>query len=140
MGSKANSEIALGDVRATSYNAATANAVGYVGTIEDAIAQIQAEPDEERPYWPLRISRERYELLGFLGVLRSAGEMSGLRGWSAGIPTVWTGNGFRTLFRTPEDDAVEYGAPDQPDEPGFYTLAYAIKHWPHCFKASGEAK
>ena len=53
MTSKTNSDIALGDVRSTSFDAASANLVGYVGTIEDALAQIRAEDDVVRPYWPL---------------------------------------------------------------------------------------
>lgn len=114
MTSKTNSDIALGDVRATSYDAATANVHGYVGTIDDALAQIRAEPDVPRPYWPLNISRERFELLGFLGVLKV---QKGVKGGP------------------PEDDTVEYGAPAAPsDEPGFYTLAYAQKHFPSNFK------
>lgn len=112
MTSKTNSDIALGDVRATSYDAATANVHGYVGTIDDALAQIRAEPDVARPYWPLNISRERFELLGFLGVLNLPPRLLGGK----------------------EDDTVEYGAPEQPVEPGFYTLAYAQKHFPSNFK------
>jgi hypothetical protein len=82
MGSKA-----LGDVRETSYNAATANPYGYMGSIDDAIAQIRAEPDEVRGYWPLNISRERHELLGFLRVLRSKTELSGVQ-VEVGMPDV----------------------------------------------------
>jgi hypothetical protein len=112
MTSKTNSNIALGDVRSTSYNAETANPYGYQGTIDDAIAQIRAEPEEVRAYWPLNISRERHELLGFLGVLNVPPRLIGGR----------------------EDDSVEYGVPEAPVEPGFYTLAYAQKHFPQSFK------
>jgi hypothetical protein len=105
------------DIRATSYNAATANPNGYTGTIDDAIAQIRAEPDEVRAYWPLNVSRERHELLGFLGVHK------------AGAWGPWR-NAYMVKA---EDDTVEYGAPEAPVEPGFYTLAYARKAWPHNF-------
>ena len=118
MTSKSNSDVALGDVRATSYNAATANPNGYTGTIDDAIAQIRAEPNEVRAYWPLNISRARYELLGFLGVHK------------AGAWGPWR-NAYMAKV---EDDTVEYGAPEAPVEPGFYTLAYARKAWPRNFK------
>ena len=65
------------DIRRTSYNATTANPYGYQGTIDDAIAQIRAEPNEVRAYWPFNISRERHELLSFLGVHKPKSELSG---------------------------------------------------------------
>jgi hypothetical protein len=118
MTSKSNSDVALGDVRATSYNAATANPNGYTGTIDDVIAQIRAEPDEVRAYWPLNVSRERHELLGFLN-----------------IPTARAGFGpaYRAFMSKVEDDSVAYGAPEAPREPGKWSLAYAQKRWPECF-------
>jgi hypothetical protein len=117
MTSKTNSDIALGDVRSTSYNAATANPYGYTGTIEDVIAQIRAEPEEVRGYWPLNVTRERHELLGFLG----AHKVGAFGPWR---------NAYMAKV---EDDTVEYGVP----EPGFYTLAYARKAWPQSFSDSG---
>jgi hypothetical protein len=114
------------DIRATSYNAATANPNGYVGTIDDVIAQIRAEPNEVRVYWPLNMSRERHELLGFLGVIRRSRPMSGVE------MEVYSEDDFDHEAYT-EDDSVEYGAPEAPVEPGFYTLAYARKAWPHNF-------
>jgi len=121
------------DIRRTSYNAATANPYGYQGTIDDAIAQIRAEPDEVRAYWPLNISRERHELLGFLGVLKSKSEMSGEQ-IEVGMP-----GAYIFPMNEDEDDSVEYGAPEQPPEqppePGFYTLAYAQKNFPSNFEA-----
>jgi hypothetical protein len=125
MTSKTNSNIALGDVRSTSYNAQSANPYGYQGSIDDAIAQIRTEPDEVRAYWPLNISRERHELLGFLGVHQKH---------FSGIQLPHADRGLRPLFVTPEDDSVEYGVPEAPVEPGFYTLAYAQKHFPQSFK------
>ncbi len=108
------------DIRATSYNAATANPNGYTGTIDDVIAQIRSEPEEVRTYWPFNtMSRERYELLGFLGILKVAQQYSPWRN--------------RVMAKV-EDDSVAYGAPEQPVEPGFYTLAYAQKHFPGCFQ------
>ncbi len=107
------------DIRTTSYNAATANPSGYTGTIDDAIAQIRAEPDEVRAYWPLNVSRERHELLGFLGVHK--------RNFS-GVQAPASRRSKRTVSR--EDWSVEYGAPEAL---GFYTLAYAREAWPHNF-------
>jgi hypothetical protein len=109
------------DIRTTSYNAATANPNGYTGTIDDAIAQIRAEPDEVRAYWPLNVSRERHELLGFLGVHKR-----NLSGVQAPGPERPNGSCY-------EDWSVEYGAPEAPVEPGFYTLDYARQAWPQNF-------
>src|SRR5271166_903301 len=92
------------DIRTTSYDAKTANAFGYQGTIEDALAQIRSEPDVEPT------TSARAELLMFLGVNRIP---------SAG-PSVEM------------DESPRYG--DEPStEPGFYTLAYAQKHFPESF-------
>lgn len=131
MTSKTNSDVALGDVRSTSYNAATANPNGYVGTIDDAIAQIRAEPDEVRAYWPLNISRERHELLGFLGVLKPAHRMSGAQALGPERAESRCSQCDGSCY---EDWTVEYGVPEAPVEPGFYTLAYAQKHFPQSFK------
>jgi hypothetical protein len=122
------------DIRATSYNAATANPNGYTGTIDDAIAQIRAEPDEVRAYLPLNASRERHELLGFLGVHKR--NFSGVQG-SAG----WTVDGDYRYPAAPtvENWSVEYGAPEAPVEPGKWSLAYAKKRWPECFANETEA-
>lgn len=120
------------DIRATSYNAATANPRGYIGTLDDALAQVRAEPDEVRTYWPFNVSRERHELLGFLGVGRSKLDMSGAqqRVRSSDITRYELG----LMAAIPEDDSVEYGAPVAPSEPPFYSLAYAQKHFPETFK------
>jgi hypothetical protein len=111
------------DIRTTSYDAAHARPFGYQGTIDDVIAQIRAEPEEVRAYWPLNISRERFELLDFLNVHKVS--------WHFGP---WR----RQFMAKVEDDSVEYGAPEQPQEPSFYTLDYARKAWPHNF-ANGES-
>lgn len=52
----------VNDIRSTSYDAATANAVGYTGTIPEALAQIRAEPEIGRR------GAGRRELLSFLRV------------------------------------------------------------------------
>ena len=116
----------VNDIRSTSYDAETAQSTPYEGTIDDAIAQIRSERDIVRPYWPLNMSRERYELLGFLGVHK------------AGVYGPWR-NAYMAKV---EDDTVEYGVPAaQPEpEPGFYTLEYARKAWPQSFSDSGEVK
>jgi hypothetical protein len=124
----------VNDVRSTSYNAATANPDGYMGSIDDAIAQIKAEPDEVRGYWPMNMSRERYELLGFLGVLRPVELMSGVQLWPRNVDVTRSMLARLARARVPEDDTVVYGAPEAPVEPGFYTLAYAQKHFPQSFK------
>ncbi len=123
------------DIRATSYNAATANAVGYIGTIDDAIAQIRAEDDEVRAPWTLNTSRERFELLGFLGVhKRIFSGVQGAPGWNV------DGDYHHPAAPTVEDWSVEYGAPEAPREPGKWSLAYAQKRWPECFANDGEGK
>jgi len=134
MTSKAQSASALGDVRSTSYNAATANAVGYIGTIDDAIAQIRAEDDEVRAPWTLNINRERFELLGFLGVNRSKSGMSGVQ-VEVHLPGVYV-----FPMNEDEDDSVAYGAPEAPREPGKWSLAYAQKRWPECFANETRAE
>jgi hypothetical protein len=121
------------DIRTTSYNAATANPRGYQGTLVQALAEVRAEADEARTYWPLNISRERHELLGFLGVFKPAGAMSGLQAVnpSQRVP--------RLLPEAdPYLDYVEYGAPEAPPEPSFYSLAYAKKHFPQSFKDTSK--
>jgi hypothetical protein len=116
------------DIRATSYNAATANPNGYTGTIDDAIAQIRAEPDEVRVPWTFNMSREHYELLGFLRVLRSKTELSGVQ-VEVGMPAVY-------VFPMNEDEdwSVDYGAPEAAEEPGKYSLERALRDWPHNFQ------
>lgn len=114
------------DIRATSYNAATANPNGYTGTIDDAIAQIRAEPDEVRAYWPLNMSRERHELLGFLGVFKPEHKLYGIQ--EELLPFDDEGVVYE------EDDTVVYGAPEAPVEPGKYSLERALRDWPENFK------
>ena len=92
------------DIRTTSYDAKTANAFGYQGTIEDALEQIRSEPDVEPTI------SARAELLMFLGVDKVP---------SAG-PSVEM------------DESPRYGLEPSTD-PGFYTLAYAQKHFPESF-------
>jgi hypothetical protein len=53
------------DIRTTSYDVLAARPFGYQGTIEDALAQIRAEPDEQAQHISARA-----ELLRYLGVDR----------------------------------------------------------------------
>ena len=92
------------DIRTTSYDVNQANAFGYVGTIEDALAQIRAETQ-----FPVT-NRARAELEYYLGVKRAP---------SAG-PSVEL------------DEGAWYGEPDPSadkqlgvNDPGFYGLANA---------------
>jgi hypothetical protein len=119
------------DIRTTSYDELAARPDGYIGTIEDALAQIRAEPDIGK----YSSSYTRWELEYYLGVRRSP---------SAG-PSVEL------------DQDIRYGTPDTvtlPEgerlagvevwgaahEPGFYTLDYAMKHWPHNFSLDARVK
>jgi hypothetical protein len=98
------------DIRRTSYNVATANAVGYQGTIDDALAQIRAESDVNNG------RQARAELLDYLGVqnLRDQALID------AGGPSVDL------------DENTRYG--DEPSaDPGVYSLAYALKFFPGSF-------
>jgi hypothetical protein len=79
------------DIRATSYDARYANPNGYQGTIDDALAQIRAEPGRIK-YSPTEARRRvRGELLHYLGVSKLSGESKG--------PS------------TADDQDVRYGAP-----------------------------
>jgi hypothetical protein len=113
------------DIRSTSYDAATANAVGYVGTIEDALAQIRAEDDV-----PAK-NRARAELLHFLGADKSVTELSGIQAPPDHMPGVYV-----FPLNEEEDWSVHYGEPERVEsaEPGFYTLSYALKHFPKAFE------
>lgn len=109
---------AVNDVRATSFDAASHRPEGYQGTIDDVIAQIRAEPDVARPYWALNMSPERYELLGFLGILK--------------VPQQY--GPWRNRFMAKvEDDTVEYGVPEAADGPSPYSLEYAQRNFPGNF-------
>ena len=90
------------DIRTTSYDALNANPNGYVGTIDDALAQIRSSPSV--PRFTRGYARE--ELLNYLGVKAS---------YSNG-PSVEL------------DEYVRYGAEDVTlgvYDPGFYSLANA---------------
>ena len=93
------------DIRTTSYDELAARPFGYQGTIEDVLAQIRAEPNV-----PRNRLNGRAELLMFLGADRVP---------SAG-PSVEL------------DESPRYGF-EPSTEPGFYTLAYAQKHFPESF-------
>jgi hypothetical protein len=111
------------DIRTTSYDAATANAHGYQGTIEDALAQVRSEVAVA----PRRNGRQ--ELLGFLRVDRSVTELSGLQSHLQ--------VGAYRLPPSTEDDSVVYGPAYEdrnyivPREDGpvisKYSLEYAIQ-------------
>jgi hypothetical protein len=53
------------DIRTTSYDVLAARPFGYTGTIDDVLAQIRAEPDEQAQHISARA-----ELLRYLGVDR----------------------------------------------------------------------
>jgi hypothetical protein len=90
------------DIRPTSYDALSANPYGYVGTIEDALAQISTEPTlKPSP------SYGRTELRAFLRVPPKHLSVS-------------TGPSVEL------DQDVRYGAPELGiNDPGFYGLANA---------------
>jgi hypothetical protein len=113
------------DIRTTSYDAATANAFGYQGTIEDALWQIAADPDVPAQ------NHGRAELLKFLGVDKALSQLSGIQ--QPGNPFAREGYFEDDLGRpTIEDDSVEYGAPTLKISP--YSLEYAQQHWPENFQ------
>lgn len=89
------------DIRTTSYDANTANAVGYQGSLDDALAQIRQELDIAAP------NKARAELLHYLGVDRDIREMSGEQVDNDLAVYLRRAN----LFTSPADDSVEYGAP-----------------------------
>lgn len=95
------------DIRSTSYDALAARPFGYTGTIDEVIAQIRSEPDTA----PKPFGTERAELLMFLGVNKVTN----------------TGPSVEL------DENPRYGVPEN-NEPGFYTLAYAQKHFPDSFR------
>jgi hypothetical protein len=93
------------DIRTTSYDELTANPDGYQGTIEDVLSDIRAEVNRLPPNL-----NGRAELLHYLGVDRIA----------SNGPSV-------------EMDAdARYGF-EPSTEPSFYSLAYALKHFPGSF-------
>jgi hypothetical protein len=104
------------DIRTTSYDAATANAFGYQGTIEDVLAQVRAEVDVKPTI------NGRQELLGYLGVNRSV--FSGVQAHSF---SQVASEVFREQFMARvEDDSVEYGTGTSP-QISKYSLEYAIE-------------
>jgi len=135
MTSKSQSAAALGDIRTTSYDAAAANPDGYQGTLDDALTQVRTTPEPAATYWPLNMSRSRFELLGFLGLNRPTFTMSGQQM----LPTasrITQDLLVRMSQRIhPEDDSVEYGAPELPVGMSKYSLEYALSHWPENFGA-----
>ena len=122
MTSKTNSDIALGDVRSTSADMNYFFTDGFSGTLDEAIGQARAMPD----FGPGNGARK--ELLEFLRC--------------APAPVSVVDSIFR--YRQKLDDVqaeVErlrldawIEARGVPAEPGFYTLAYAQKHFPDSFK------
>lgn len=98
------------DIRTTSYDGATANPFGYIGTIEDVLAQIRSEADIKPTI------NARAELIMFLGADKIP---------SAGPSTA-------------DDEGVWYGAPDVPKQPwdglSPWSLEYAMLRWPQSFK------
>ncbi len=105
------------DIRTTSYDVLTANPDGYVGTIEDALAQIRAEEDVPPP--PIT---SRWELLNFLGVFKP---------FTSGIQAPRSVQHVPRLFPEPEDDSVFYGASWDRFSP--WSVEYAQARWPENF-------
>jgi hypothetical protein len=101
------------DIRPTSYDARYANPEGYRGTLNDVLTQLRAEPGRIRYPRALAKRTARAELLQFLRVTPSTGTAK------------------------PEDDSVEYGVPEAPNE-GFYSLAYALKYFPCNFLPAAQ--
>jgi hypothetical protein len=124
------------DIRTTSYDANQANAVGYQGTLDDALAQVRAERD-----FPVT-NRARAELLHYLGVDRPIEQMSGIQ--LHGNPFARDGY-FEDYYGylSVEDDSVQYGKPDADDallvelfdqpEHSRFSLEYALKAFPGSF-------
>jgi hypothetical protein len=115
------------DIRTTSYDAGTANAFGYQGTIEAALWQIAADPDVPAQ------NKGRAELLRFLGVDKPLSQLSGIQ--QPGNP--FSRDGYfehEVIIGRPsiEDDSVEYGAPILNASP--YSLEYAQQRWPENFQ------
>lgn len=105
------------DIRTTSYDADTANAVGYQGTIADALAQVRAE----RKVLPTIQARQ--ELLKFLGADRDIRLMSGEQIDNDIVVYLRRAN----LFTQPEDDTVVYFGADEVSESPVskYSVGYA---------------
>jgi hypothetical protein len=103
------------DIRTTSYDAATANPHGYVGTLEDALTQIRAEPAT------LAKRNGRALLLYYLGAFKAKSQLSGVE-----APAAHMDSAYIFPMNEDEDDSVEYGAPEAPPEPGRWSLAYAV--------------
>jgi hypothetical protein len=135
MTSKSQSAVALGDIRATSYDAATANTHGYQGTLDDALAQVRIELEPAATYWPLNMSRSRFELLGFLGLNRPTFTMSGQQVFPTASRITQDLLARMSQRVHPEDDSVEYGAPELPVGMSKYSLEHALRNWPENFSA-----
>jgi len=100
------------DIRTTSYDEVAARPFGYEGTIDEALAQIQAEDDD---YMDVRGAAARDELLVFLGVNKIP----------AAGPSVEL------------DESPRYGL-DEDTGPSKYSLEYAMKNFPGCFPVPGS--
>jgi hypothetical protein len=111
---------AVSDIRASSYDAATANAVGYSGSIDDALAQIRAEDDIQ----PFPISA-RTALLMFLGVTLNQPMQMGAF-WNK-VETEDERDALNDWISMPSDIAPA---------PGPYSVEYAMQQWPENFRIS----
>ena len=118
------------DIRTTSYDAATANSVGYQGTLDDALAQVRAE----REVYPSALARP--ELLRFLGANKPLRALSGLQ--LAPRASDVTLDELARLAALPEDDSVVYGAPRMAQEASLFSLESAVQRWPENFTQEGE--
>jgi hypothetical protein len=102
------------DIRTTSYDHNTAKPFGYQGTIEEVQKQIGSEL-----LFLSRYMSGRDALLEYLGVKPSPS------------------NGPSVEL----DQDARYGDEPVPAaDPGFYTLDYAMKHWPQNFSLDARIK
>jgi hypothetical protein len=90
------------DIRRTSYDPDTANPDGYVGTLDDALAQIRAQEDIDQSI------TARGALLDYLGLDRASWQLSGVQQPS----DPYRDYGFWEDWV--EDDSVEYRDPPPP--------------------------
>jgi hypothetical protein len=121
------------DIRTTSYDALTANPVGYQGTLDDVLAQVRAEKNI-----PAKAITARQELYRFLGITKAKSELSGTQAPGPHMPGVYI-----FPMNEDEDDSVQYGKPDADDallvelfdqpKHSRFSLEYALKAFPGSF-------
>lgn len=119
-----------GDVRPLSNDQRYMGVV-FEGLMDDAIQQAYDAPDHglaEQPTHPRSISRDRWNLLEHLN-LTSHYLPNAVVGRTRALMIEMAAD--RISFENEAADAVK-----AEQEPGFYTLEYATKHWPDNFAAA----